>query len=170
MPTLEELRVMNTKLSDEAVAAFRAVNPHCKVLHRWHSTLQQHVEKADIVKVLEWKDMEDRTIELRPVHTISMPGAVQALLDAIVIDEENSGFHCMCIGGPAIGFYDGTNCLAEITLHHGTGMRWDQGWPGDAALTPASQVILAKWFEKNGYPDIEEARLARVAEAERSEK
>jgi hypothetical protein len=73
------------------------------------------------------------------------------------------------MGGPAIGFYEGTNALEKITLHHGTGLRWDEGWPGDALLTPTSQVAIAKWFDEHGYSGIEDARKKRIEEARREE-
>jgi hypothetical protein len=169
MPRLKELRVMQTRLADKDVAAFRAYNPACVVFHRWRDALATRTVGADRIDILDWSTGEERRLEQKSVHSIRSQAKVQEFLATIGIDEASSGYHCMCMGGPILKIFGGGDLLVEMTVHHGTGLRWSEGWPADAELTVTSQVAIAKWFARNGYPGLEKERLAKLEEQRQQE-
>jgi hypothetical protein len=91
---------------------------------------------------------------------------LRELLKRIEIDDERSGFACLCDGDHLFHFYKGDRLVVTLGHHHGIGLRWRGGsWEGDAALTPDSQVALPRWFREYGYPRLQEMRDARLQEA-----
>lgn len=84
------------------------------------------------------------------------------------LDEE-----CSCSGEYTFEFYRGKECLAMVSYHHATHLRWPDGWGGDAYLTDKSRDWLADWLAERGisYPKKEVAstlrreRIGKMAQA-----
>ncbi len=79
---------------------------------------------------------------------ISDTDVLASLRECMIIVEDESTFgHCMCLGNQALELYAGQQLLATITLHHGTSIRWD-AWKGDdnlkmvAACSCGSQIVV----------------------------
>src|SRR5262249_9026616 len=69
-------------------------------------------------------------------------------------------------GDHLLTFYRGDQKIVTISHHHGTGLRWyDKQWPGDGALTDASQAALPRWFQENGYAVFQTDRENRIKAA-----
>lgn len=63
------------------------------------------------------------------------------------------GGECKCCGDPTFEFYRGKKLLVMVSFHHGTHLRWRQGWPGDAYLTDASRDWLLNWLAQRGVTE-----------------
>jgi hypothetical protein len=86
---------------------------------------------------------------------------IKALVAGVQIDEDESGFHCMCCGNPSLEFYAGDRLLLTLGFHHGKGLRWVEGWRGDAALTAKSSSFLVRWLaDRNVKGPLEEREEA----------
>jgi hypothetical protein len=73
------------------------------------------------------------------------------LVRHIEIDEDNSGFHCMCCGSPTLEFYRGRKLVVSLGYHHGESVRWLDGqWPGDGLLEEDSKTFLMDWLAERG--------------------
>ena len=64
-----------------------------------------------------------------------------------IIEDENSFFHCMCMGEQALELYRGLELIATIGLHHGRSIRWD-GWELDAELVDGHGLLV--WLAEQG--------------------
>ncbi|NQT84631.1 HEAT repeat domain-containing protein [bacterium] len=80
---------------------------------------------------------------------------------------------CECSGDYTLEFYQRKDCLAMVSYHHATHLRWPQGWSGDAYLTSKSRYWLADWLAERriSYPKKEIAstlrreRIGKMAQA-----
>lgn len=83
---------------------------------------------------------EDKAMSNKIVLTISQTDNIQKLKDLLLIDEQNTGFYCMCLGTYAIELYSGTQIKATIGFHHGVSIRYHK-WNGDAALAKSDDLL-----------------------------
>lgn len=81
------------------------------------------------------------------------------VVTGIRLDEQESGFHCLCCGRPTFEFYKGDVLVAMIGFHHGSSLRWSEGWSADALLTEASAEFLLHFLADHGVPGPFEERL-----------
>lgn len=137
VPSLRELSVMSSKLTDADVRTFQQANPQCRVLHRWGDLLVAAVKPATRLEV---RSNRKTLFETKKTEEFKQ------FLTGIEINEEQSGFHCMCNGDPSFEFYNGEQLITSFTFHHGKTFRWEDGWPGDAALTEPSGEFLCRWL------------------------
>ena len=87
------------------------------------------------------------------------PTLIGKVVTEIRLDDQGSGFHCLCCGGPTFEFYKGDALVAMIGFHHGRSLRWSEGWSADALLTPASAEFLLHFLADHGVPGPFEERL-----------
>ncbi len=85
--------------------------------------------------VNETKAMSDKI-----VLTISQADIIQKLSTLLQINEENTGFYCMCLGTYAIELYASTEIKATIGFHHGVSIRYHY-WNGDAELAKSDELL-----------------------------
>jgi len=117
----------------------------------WKADLEAAVSKADRVVVARISEMNPKEKEPGGLN-ITDRNAVRGLLDAIQIDEANSGPPCKCTGQTAIEFYQGEERLAALALAHSDRLKWPDGrWKGDARLTLMSQEKLTRWIKERGF-------------------
>lgn len=83
---------------------------------------------------------EDKAMSDKIVLTISQTDNIQKLKDLLQIDEQNTGFYCMCLGTYAIELYSGIQLQATIGFHHGASIRY-YNWNGDAALAKSDDLL-----------------------------
>ncbi|MDF2383753.1 hypothetical protein JMG10_19895 [Nostoc ellipsosporum NOK] len=83
---------------------------------------------------------ETKAISEKIVLTISQADKIQKLNKLLQIDENNTGFYCMCLGTYAIELYSNTEIKATIGFHHGDSIRYHY-WHGDAALAKSNELL-----------------------------
>lgn len=158
LPALRSLKVMLSKLSDDAVADFAKAHPTCQVWHRWVPALRRALAGATRLRVRTGGTCH-RDIEAeKTLFEVKDAKPVQELVGQIQVDEPRSGGHCMCCGEPSFEFYQGEKLLLTLGFHHGRSLRWPDGWPGDAMLTPASSDFLCAWLSDHGVKGPEQER------------
>jgi hypothetical protein len=163
MPALKELRIMSTPLKAEDVDAFQAAHPGCAVAFRWEGALRAGLADVTRLRVRSGGTCHRQTDEEKTLIESNEAAAIKELADGIKIDERRSGFHCMCCGDISLEFYRGETLAVTIGFHHGSGLRWSDGWPGDAAITAESADFLVDWLaaRKVGGPKEERDRGKR---------
>ena len=83
---------------------------------------------------------EDKAMSDKILLTISQGEKIQKLNELLEIDENNTGFYCMCLGTYAIELYNGTQINATIGFHHGVSIRYHK-WNGDAELAKSDDLL-----------------------------
>lgn len=164
VPRLRRLDVISSPLSDDDVRAFRRANPLCEVRHRWMESLQTALASATRLRVHSGGTCHRNVAKERTLFETNDAAEIRQLMAGIQLIEERSGFHCMCCGDPSLEFYDQDGLIVTLGFHHGLGLRWPEGWPGDAALAPQSADFLIHWLaDRNVTGPLKE----RQAEEER---
>jgi len=166
LPSLKRLEVMSTALSDEQVAKFRSALPKCQVLFRWQTALADAAAEATRLRVRTGGTCHRTPETEKTLFEVKDVVQIRRLLGSIRIDEKRSGFECQCCGEPSFEFYAGEKLLLTVGFHHGQGLRWAEGWPGDAALTVESAESICRWMSANGHRGpLEEFERGRVQAA-----
>lgn len=95
---------------------------------------------VDKVVIKDGGVYKDKAMSDKIVLTISQPDNIQKLNDLLQIDEQNTGFYCMCLGTYAIELFSDTQIKTTIGFHHGVSIRYNQ-WNGDAALAKSDDLL-----------------------------
>jgi Leucine-rich repeat (LRR) protein len=168
---LRELEIISSKVTNATVDTFRQSNPQCEVRHHWATTLLSLLKPTTRLRVRSGgtchrnEALESTLFETQDVAEINQ------LLGGIQIVEDRSGFHCMCCGDPSLEFFEGDKLLLTLGFHHGQGLRWVDGWPGDAALSPESAAFIVDWLaRRNVRGPTEERQAQREQELARERK
>ena len=85
-----------------------------------------------------------------PLLELSDAPAIATLHRHLAIVEhenEDSFFHCMCMGDETLELYNGSDLIATISLHHGESIRWDE-WDWDAELVDGQGLLV--WLAEQG--------------------
>jgi hypothetical protein len=163
LPALRTLEVFSTPLSEATVASFGKLNPQCNVLFRWDAAFRQAVQQATRLRIRSGGTCHrDRAAE-KTLFELPDAVAIRDFANLIQIDEEGSGFHCLCCGDPSFEFYQEDRLIATLGFHHGRSLRWPGHWPGDGLLTPECGERLPAWFAQHGYDAFQKAREAAIA-------
>ena len=150
LPSLRELRVMSTRLSAEQVAVFTALNPRCRVLHRWRQHLVESLEGVTRVRVRSGGTCHRRTAEEETLAELRDAEDISALIATLQIDEAQGAGHCMCCGEPSLEFYRDEQLVVTLGFHHGRSLRWPGGWPGDGVMTDEGGEALCRALAQAG--------------------
>ncbi len=94
----------------------------------------------DKVIIKEGGVYEDKAMCDKIVLSISSADDIQRLNDFLNIDEQNTGFYCMCLGTYAIELYSNNQLKATIGFHHGVSIRY-HFWNGDAELAKSDELL-----------------------------
>ena len=156
LPHLEVVRALATRIPAEDEASFRALNPTCALKNRYLPALLEAVRGANRIELQRPSRFGD------VVHTVEGEAEVSAFIALIEIDDARSGGYCMCSGNADLWFYKDDDSLVLMSLHHGLSLRWT-GWPGDAALTPASGRAISRKVAEWGLPSAFEEVKEREA-------
>ena len=151
MPTLEKLDVVMSQVSEEEARRFLEKNPQCELRRGYNATVRKAMEGVDRLEIWPVVAVYEEGHEKEPEALIRVEDAeeVWKVAGKIVIDEEKSGFHCMCIGTLVFRFFKGDELKTVLTYHHGVSFRWG-GWPADGALTAESADFLNHWLAGRG--------------------
>ncbi|MFZ2653561.1 MAG: hypothetical protein WAX69_01475 [Victivallales bacterium] len=147
LPSLKNLNVMSTRLTDQAVATFKSKNPQCSVHHRYIDYFQNGVSKVTSIRCGIPHNSWGSPVE-KPVFELSSPSEIKEFIDSIKIDEKRSGGRWMSGYWPVFEFYEGTEMTSCGAINQGTYFRWSK-WPGDGFLTEESAEYLLKLLEKH---------------------
>ena len=170
MPALVKLDVVSSRMTDADVRAFQQANAKCQVRHRWGASMQVALKPATRLRIRSGGTCHRELEAEKTLFETKAANEIQQLLAGIQINEEKSGFHCMCCGNPSLEFYDGDQLIATLGFHHGMGLRWPGGWPGDAALTPQSVDFLIEWLANRNVTGPRKEREAAADEAKAGER
>ncbi len=83
---------------------------------------------------------EDKAMSDIILLTISQADKIQKFNELLEIDENRTGFYCMCSGTYAIELYNNTQLNATIGFHHGVSIRYHK-WNGDAELAKSDDLL-----------------------------
>ncbi len=150
MPALRRLEVFSTRLSEPTVASFARLNPGCTVLFRWDEAFRRAVAGTTRIRVRSGGTCHRRPDAEKTLFEVTKDAKIREIVDHVRVDEQRSGFHCMCCGEPSFEFYAGERLVATLGFHHGRSVRWPDRWPGDGMLTSQSADYLARWLSENG--------------------
>jgi hypothetical protein len=169
LKALKTLRAMSAKVAIEDARSFAKAHPACHLAYRWDSELRSAVAKADRLRVRSGGTCLRSPRDEKTLVEIRIPEVIKELVSKVWIDEEKSGFHCMCCGSPTLEFYEGDQVVAMVGVHHGRSLRWIDGWPADALLTDPSAEYLNHFLAERGVtgPLDERAREEIAAKAAR---
>jgi hypothetical protein len=115
--------------------------------------LRSQIEDTDKIRVRSGGTCHRTVSEERTLFEVVDGAAITRVIASIVIDDEGSGFNCMCCGEPTLEFYSGTTLLASVGFHHGISLRWTDGWEGDSALDRESAEKLCVWLAEHGVDE-----------------
>jgi hypothetical protein len=126
--------------------------------------LHKEIRRATRLRV---RDSGTSNLSIRPGKTLiecTTKSELREVLKHLRFKQVNHQWYCMCAGRPTFEWYDGTNLVAEVGLHHGQQMRWPNHWNGDADLTSESSDWLVDWLDQHGVrepkKDLESSRRA----------
>lgn len=93
-------------------------------------------------KVVIKKDgvIEDKAMSDKILLTILQGDKIKKFSELLEIDENNTGFYCMCLGTYAIELYSQNQIEATIGFHHGVSIRYHK-WNGDAGLAKKDDLL-----------------------------
>lgn len=131
-----------------------------------NENLQQLFSGIDKIVIKNDGVYDDKAISDDVVLIITKSDDIQTLRVLMEIDEQNTGFYCMCLGDYAIELYYGNQIKATIGFHHGVSIRY-QNWRGDAGL--AKSDLLLHFLAKLGLTKPLEDRIKLKHRAEDNE-
>jgi hypothetical protein len=166
LPALRTIDLLSTKVSAADAAAFAKLNPQCAVARTWEGKLTAALAGATRLRVRTGGTCHRDRARERTLFEVKDAAQVRALLGLVKINERTSGPHCMCCGEPSFEFYAGDALILTVGYHHGIGLRWIGGWPGDGMLTAASADALKGWLAGR-IPAIKLQQEAERAQAAR---
>ncbi|MCH6255900.1 hypothetical protein MLD52_05030 [Puniceicoccaceae bacterium K14] len=176
VPSLQNLKILSTKVSDRSIAAFKRNNTQCQLLHNWTDALKTRIQNVTSIRVRSGGTCHRILDKEKTLLEVTKSEQISNFLDNLKISNSNNGFHCMCCGSPSFEFYQGEKLIETIGFHHGQSLRWMDGeWPGDGGLTETSSDFLIHWLAKNGVTGPREEILeaqkwenAKIAKFERA--
>jgi hypothetical protein len=162
LPHLARVRAIGTKVSAQDEARFRRLNPQCTLLMHYLPLLRDALRGANL-PVLRKPCYSTKE---RAVHVCRDAEKIQAFIDAIQIDETQSGGDCAGSADVLFIIYRDAEFPLRMTFHQGQSLRWSWCWPGDAVLTPSSQRALREMVARWGFPDLPGEFRSRARAAE----
>jgi len=162
LTNLQELAILSSKVREADVKAFQDAHPQCHVKHGWADALLAALGSADRLQVRSGGTCHRNEAQEQTLFETADPAQIRSLRASIEVVDERSGFHCMCCGDPSLEFYRGDKLVATHGFHHGRGLRWIEGWPGDAALASKSAPALVDWLAARNVRGPSEQRAAEI--------
>ena len=110
--------------------------------------LKALIETADrlVVTVAPTEEWEPAR-RSSPLYTTDNKADIEALAEALEVENPKKGVRCGCVGSPAIYLYKGENEIAVITNHHGKSIRYRPWW-SDAPIADTEKWLT--WFDQRG--------------------
>src|SRR5205085_7135372 len=98
IPSLRELALVSSKISDADVRIFERANPQCRVRNHWTKSLQVALADATRLRIRSGGTCHRDEARERTLFETKDSGEIKQFIAAIEIEEVRSGFHCMCCG------------------------------------------------------------------------
>lgn len=124
--------------------------------------LKAEIARADTITVTP--DPYSAMVLYRSADRKDIAGFAEAL--QLAQPEPGTGFHCMCVGSPAIRLYRGETELVLITNHHGKSVRASL-WSSDVMLQDVERWL--QWFDERGIAGPRREAEEAAERAKRSE-
>jgi hypothetical protein len=167
VPSLKRLTLLSAPVPEAKVDEFRKALPACKVDSSWHATLSVALKDVDRLRVRTGgtchRDIEGE----KTLFEVADAAEIQRLVESWKVEDDKSGFHCMCCGEPSLEFYKGGKLVTTLGFHHGSSLRWPDGWPGDALLTTVASDSICDFLARHGIDgpkkELEESRKREAA-------
>ncbi|HEX6902498.1 MAG TPA: hypothetical protein VF789_22450 [Thermoanaerobaculia bacterium] len=106
--------------------------------------LAELIGRADKIVVFE-SPMEGAEV----LFSSTDPRDIREFRDSLALAAPPEGFHCMCIGEPAVRLYREGKELALVTNHHGNSVR-SSLWTSDAIVKDPEKWLA--WFDARKIP------------------
>ncbi len=150
-PAMKTLRILGSRIPEEAVEAFQRLHPACEVAWSGMEELRRALAGVDRFRVrsggtcCRHRRTEETLFETRS------PREIDDFLGLLRFRVPEFDGACQCSGSPTLEFYAGRDLRAAVSVHHGYRLRWAGGaWPGDAELVLASAEAMADWLAARG--------------------
>lgn len=175
LPSLKQASIMITNAPSEEIDAFVKANPEADIKWSMNAELATVLKGATRLQVRTGGPYRREDKRSKTIHDTTDKEVIQKIASHMLVEESNSGGHCMCAGDPTFKFYAGNEILAMISFHHGQSIRWSGDcWPGDGVLESVSSGFLADWLAEHGYSrpkeQLQEARQRGLAAQRRSDR
>lgn len=95
---------------------------------------------VDSVIIKQGGVYEDKAMSSEVLVTIKQADKVHTLHQLMEIDENSTGFYCMCLGSYAIELFKSGSLSATIGFHHGVSIRYNK-WNSDAGLAKIDELL-----------------------------
>lgn len=149
VPSLVELHLIGAEVPDEAVAAFAAKNPQCRVWHRFGPSFRRELEGADRLRVIV--DPDAKTDPGKELFAVEGADAVADLLGRIGAFEKGSPDSFSMGASPIrIEIRRGDELLASLGMPEPNLISGVARLPSHLTLTAASAERVAEWFAEHG--------------------
>ena len=167
VPALKRLSLLSTPVPEAALDAMRQALPTCRIDSSWHGMLVEALKEASRLRVRSGGTCHRDLSKERTLFETSDPAEIQRLVASWKVEDKVSGFHCMCCGEPSLEFYKGDQLITTLGIHHGSSLRWPEGWPGDAQLTAVASDSICDLLARHGIEEpkkeLEESRKSEAA-------
>jgi hypothetical protein len=111
-----------------------------KLLAPSNEGLRELFVDIDSIIIKDGGVYEDKAMSDKVLLTITKTDNIQIFHQLMEIDENNTGFYCMCLGTYAIELYNGNSLKSTIGFHHGVSIRYNK-WNGDARLAKNDDLL-----------------------------
>lgn len=167
MPALKRLSLLSAPVAEAKVEAFRKQVPHCEVASSWHASLLVALKDVDRLRVRTGGTCHRDVESEQTLFEIADVAEIRREVESWRVNDEKSGFHCMCCGEPSLEFYKNGKLVTTLGFHHGRSLRWPEGWPGDALLTEVASDAICAMLARHGVAgpqkEREEGKLREAA-------
>lgn len=166
LPKLRDVRLLATPVAtrNDQTDALRKTVPGCTVHTTWEDSLRSKLARVNHLRVRSGETSHREREGGATLFEIKDGEKIQNLINRITINQERSGFHCMCYGDPCLEFYEGNKLVATLGFHHGQSLRWDGGlWPGDANVSKPSARLLCNLIAAEGHHGPQEQLRETIA-------
>lgn len=144
MPALRYLDILSSPVPTDVVRRFAALNPQCRIRHRFNEILQDMFRDAGLVRI-SWRLRGKRVTSTAEVRT---PTEIQGLASKLLVAETTERVMCVCL--PSVWLEITTpRGTSQLAFNCGSALQTDE-LPADAKLTPSSVTVLESWLERHG--------------------
>jgi hypothetical protein len=128
------------------------------VSHDWNEALARVWSGVTRVRVRSagTRDQDETLL------TVDRPQDLRLLADMMRVENASEELRCKCGGDLVFELYRGETLVTSVSFHHGTHLRWSDGWPSDGWLVPGGDERLCRWLAEHGLTQpLEQLQRAR---------
>src|SRR5690606_2580568 len=102
VPSLKRLTLLSAPVPEAEIDEFRKALPACKVDSSWHASLVGALKDADRLRVRTGGTCHRDIEEEKTLFEVADVAEIQRLVESWKVEDQRSGFHCMCCGEPSL--------------------------------------------------------------------